>query len=159
MTLKLRVHPNDPLILDRWVDVAYMFLWGIYACWGLTTLFFGLPTIDINTPEWYSAVWAGAVGVLSALAFAACASLFFYSRVLHFVTKKKIERYAVFVLSLFILVYPVLLIFSAWDGDVDRVSLSVLSLSYIVFPTLRIYILTRRINAFQATAEEFRNAP
>lgn len=154
---KLRARPRDPLILDRWLDVAFACLWGIYAAWGLTTLLVGLPTITINTPEWYSAVWAGAVGILSAIAFLACVSLFFLTRP-HFLVKKKIERYAVVALVFFILVYPVLLIASATGGDIDRASLAVLSVSYVIFPIYRIYVLTSRINAFEVSSQELNDA-
>lgn len=156
MSPKLRVTPFSPLILDRWLDVAFAVLWGVYACWGITTLIVGLPTITINTPEWYSTVWAGSVGSLAALAFLACLSLFFAGRP-NFILKKKIERGAVICLIAFILVYPVLLFAASREGDTDRTSLAVLSVSYIVFPVYRVYVLNKRIKAYDIAVQEIRD--
>lgn len=155
---KLRARPRDPLILNRWVDVAYIVYWLIYAAWGVMTLVVGLPTLEINTPEWYSTVWAGALGGLSAVAGITAATFFWDSKRFHFIAKKKFERSTVLVLLAFILVYPGLLIGAAFAGDESRMSLAVHSLSYLVFPVLRLYILSFRIKAFETANQEIVDA-
>lgn len=152
--MKLQAKPSDPLIVDRWLDVAYICLWVIYGLWGITTLLVGLPTINMATSEWYQTAWSGSLGVLSWIAAVMAFLVFFKTEWLDQITKKRAEMAAVSVLCAFILIYPVLLTLRAFDGDIARVGGSaVLALSYLIFPGLRIYLLSKKIKGLKAVSD------
>lgn len=154
--MKFRVTPNSPLIVDRWLDVAFAALWGSYALWGLATLGSGLPTLSMAAPDWYVTLWAGAVGLFASVACLTIVSLFFESRI-SFIFKKKIERSAVIALSMLVFAYPILLWASVVGGDGDRVSIAALSLSYLIFPIYRVYVLNQRIKAYKSAVSAANN--
>lgn len=148
--LRLRQKPSDPLILDRYVDVAYALLWFSYGLWGVTTLVLGLPTITQFTPDWYQTAWSGAIGLLSITASIVTTLLFFETRWMSQLTKKVLERAIVFVLCPFLGIYPFLLILRSLDGEAYKTAgLAVLILSFLIFPVLRLHILKKRIKALE----------
>lgn len=148
--LRLQIKPSDPLIVDRWLDVAYVALWFTYGLWGVTTLILGLPTIQQFTPQWYQTAWSGAIGLLAITASLLAALIFFETKWIRQITKKTLERAIDGILCTFLGIYPLLLILRSIDGDFARTAgLSVLILSFLIFPLLRIHILTKRIKALR----------
>ena len=149
--MRLQMKPSDPLILDRWVDVAYVALWFIYGLWGVTTLIVGLPTITQFAADWYQPAWSGVIGLLAITASILAALIFFdTSRWLSQLTKKKLEKTTVWLLCCFVAVYPALLMLRTINGEGEKTGgLSILLLSYIIFPLLRIHILGMRIKALK----------
>lgn len=149
--MRLQIKPSDPLIVDRWLDVAYVALWFIYGLWGVTTLVLGLPTIAKFAPDWYQTAWSGVIGLLAITASILAMLIFFdTSKWLSQITKKKSERTIVWVLCCFVAVYPVLLLLRAIDGEGEKTAgLFILLISYIIFPALRIHILSKRIKALE----------
>lgn len=149
------VAPWSPLLLDRWVDVAYAVNWGIYSLWGLMATIHGIATITDQAGSLYNFVWSGGVGTLSFIALIASISLFFRVPRVSPMRKKQIEYGTVIALVAFIAVYPVLLTIGAAGGDGNRVAAATLAYSYLVFPALRIWILRSRIKAFERAAQEY----
>lgn len=148
--IELQMKVSDPLILDRWVDVAYAIFWFLYGLWGIITLTLGLPTISQFAPDWYQAAWSGAIGLLSITASILATLTFFKTPWMRQVTKKYLERTIVYPLTIFISVYPVLLFLRSIDGDaLLTAGASALAVSYVVFPILRIHILSKRIEAMR----------
>jgi len=144
--MKLLVKPSDPLITDRWLDVAYVVYWLIFGLWGITSLLFGLPTVQMLTTDWYQTTWSGCIGVLASLAGVLALLVFIDTPRLKQVTKKRAEFATVAVLVVFVFVYPVLLVVRAADGETSRVgAAAVLAVSYFVFPILRLHLLRVRI--------------
>lgn len=151
------VKPSDPLIGNRWEDVAFAVFWAIYTLWGLAASIFGIGTIVRQAGEVYNFLWSGAVGTFSLIACLAAVSLFFKFPGKRLVppNKKMIEMWAVRVLIPLILVYPVLLMISAiFDGDLNRGVTAVHACSFLVFPWYRQYSLRRRILNFKRATEE-----
>lgn len=148
--MRLQTTPSDPLIVDRWLDVAYVALWFIYGLWGVIIFILGLPTFTYFTPDWYQTAWSGVIGCLSITASILAALIFFETRWMAQVTKEYTERAIVIVLCAFILVYPILLIIRSIAGDVLVTGgASALAFSYLIFPLLRIRILSKRIKALR----------
>lgn len=148
--LRLQQRPSDPLILDRYVDVAYAVLWFSYGLWGVVTLILGLPTITQFTPDWYQTAWSGVIGLLSITASIVATLLFFETRWMSQLTKKLTERAIVLVLCPFLGIYPLLLILRSIGGDAYKTAgLTVLILSFLIFPVLRLHILKNRIKALK----------
>lgn len=148
--LQLQIKPGDPLILDRWVDVAYVGLWFSFGLWGVITLLVGLPTITQFTPDWYQTAWSGSIGLLAITASIVSSLIFFDTPWMKQYTKKYIERALAIPLCAFIGVYPVLLILRTLDGDAYKTAgLSALILGFVIFPALRIHILNVRIKAIR----------
>lgn len=149
--LRLQSKPSDPLIVDRWTDVAFIALWFVYGLWGVVSLIVGLPTIAQFAPDWYQPAWSGMIGVLSITAALLASLIFFETSWMQQITKKKLERAIVRTLLAFIAIYPVLLILrSTIGGDVERTgATSVLAFSFLIFPALRIHNLGVRIKAIK----------
>lgn len=148
--MRLQLSPNDPLIVDRWVDVSYISLWFIYGLWGVSAFILGLPTVVEFASDWYQAAWSGAIGCLAITSAILALLVFFETGWMSQIKKKQWERTFVFVLCTFIIVYPGLLILRAFSGDFLLVGPSaVLSFSYVIFPILRIHILKKRIKALK----------
>lgn len=148
--MRLQIKPSDPLIVDRYLDVAYVTLWFIYGLWGVTTFLLGLPTITQFTPDWYQTAWSGTIGCLAISASLLAALIFFETPWMRQVTKKYLERSIVYALMAFIAVYPVLLLLRAINGDIlITLGSSIITVSYLVFPALRIRILNGRIKALR----------
>lgn len=152
--MKLLHKPSDPIIADRWADVASGFLWLIYAAWGVAAYYAGLATIASQSPGWYESIWSISIAVLSTIASASAFSLFWQIPRLTPVRKKTIELGSVFALGFFIAVYPILLTTAAWDGDQNRIASAILAYSYLVFPVLRIHMLRQRIKSFELAQKE-----
>ena len=149
------VGPSSPLLLDRWVDVAYAANWFIYAFWGLMATVHGIATVTDSAGSLYNFLWSGGIGTLSTIAFICSVSLFFRIPKISPLRKKQIEYGTVIALTTFIAVYPVLLTIAAFGGDGNRVAAASLAFSYLVFPALRIWILRSRIKAFERAIQEF----
>lgn len=148
--LRLQIKPSDPLIVDRWLDVAYVALWFSYGLWGAITLVVGLPTITQFTPDWYQTAWSGAIGLLSITAAILASLIFFDTKWMKQITKKMLERSITVVLCAFLGIYPFLLALRSLDGEAHKTAgLSVLILSFLIFPVLRLHILTKRIKAIK----------
>lgn len=153
--MKLLVRPSDPLIADRWLDVAYVIYWFIFGGWGITSIILGLPTVQMLTTDWYQTAWSGGIGALATLAGALALLVFFDTPRFKQISKKRAEQATVWVLGVFILIYPVLLIVRAGDGQQNRVgAAAVLALSYLVFPALRIHLLRGRIKRMLAAVSD-----
>lgn len=148
------VTPWSPLLLDRWIDVAYAINWAIYAVWGLMATIYGIATVTEQAGSLYNFIWSGAVGSLSLLASIAATSLFFRVPKFSPLRKKQIEYGTVIALLTFISVYPLLLTIGAVGGDDNRIGAAALAYSYLVFPALRIWILRTRIKSFERAAQE-----
>lgn len=148
--MRLQLKPSDPLIVDRWFDVAYIALWFIYGLWGVTSLILGLPTIVQFTPDWYQPAWSGMIGLLSITAAILAILVFFDTPWMKQITKKYLERSVIIVLCSFVAVYPLLLTLRSIDGESHKTGgLSILLVSYIIFPVLRIHTLSKRIKALR----------
>jgi hypothetical protein len=145
--LRLILHPGDPLIVNRWIEIAFILLWLIYGTWGVMSLLNGIPTIVDTTQPWYQVVWSGAVGVLSYITAALAISSFFNLGPPPIV-KKQLERGSVIALIGFVAIYPALLAIAAFEGDTDRIPAAILSLSYLIFPVYRVYALTQKIKTY-----------
>lgn len=144
--MKLQVKPSDPLIVTRWLDVAYILLWFVYGLWGVFSVIVGLPTLNMLTPDWYQTVWSGFIGILSLTACVLASLVFFHTPWFKQISKKRAEFATVCALLAFVVIYPVLLVVRAADGDLSRVGPSaVLAISYLIFPVLRLYFLRGRI--------------
>lgn len=152
--LGILVTPWSPLLLDRWVDVAYAVNWAIYSFWGLMATIHGIGTISDKAGSLYNFLWAGAVGTLSFIAFICATALFFRIPKVSPLRKKQIEYGTVIALVTFIAVYPILLTIAGFDGDGNRIAAAALAYSYVVFPALRIWILRTRIKAFERLPKE-----
>lgn len=148
------VAPWSPLLLDRWVDVAYAVNWAIYALWGMNATIHGISTVTEQAGSLYNFLWSGGVGTLALIACLASISLFFRVPKVSPMRKKQLEYGTVIALVTFIAVYPVLLTIGAVGGDGNRVAAATLAFSYLVFPALRIWILRTRIKAFERAAQE-----
>lgn len=148
--LRLQIKPSDPLIVDRWLDVAYVTLWFSYGLWGVVSLIAGLPTITQFAPDWYQTAWSGAIGLLAITAAILATLIFFDTKWMKQITKKILERGIVYVLCSFLGIYPFLLALRSLDGEAHKTAgLSVLILSFLIFPALRIHILSKRIKAIK----------
>ncbi len=144
--MKLQLKPSDPVVIDRWFDVAYFFLWLLYGVWGVFSLVVGLPTVHMAASDLYQSYWSGTIGILGLTAASMVALVFFETSWMSQLAKKRIERGAVIALISFIFVYPVLLIVRASEGEVVLVGpSSVLTLSFLIFPVLRVWVLRGRI--------------
>ena len=148
--MKLQVKPSDPLILDRWVDIAYLALYLIYAAWAIFSVVIGLPTVMTLASDAYQIAWSGTIGILCLVAAGSAALTFFYVPHMRQITKKRVEFASVFTLWFFIIVYPVLLVVRAIDGELSVTGpAAVLAISYLIFPTLRLWILHNRIQTLK----------
>jgi hypothetical protein len=154
--MKLKFHPRDPMVTDRWFDIAFIANWVVYCFWGVAIFIQGLPTFDITTPYWYPQAWAGAIGVLSGVAALSALSMFVQTPRLTDLWKKKIELGSLTALGAFISIYPITLIGLAISGDKGRIAIAVLSLSYLIFPLLRIHLLRRALRMYEKTEQETR---
>ena len=153
--MKLQIKPSDPVVLTRWVDVCYVYVFTVYALWGISSALVGLPTLNIYTPDVYQIVWSGCIGLLSTVAAFFASLVFFDTSWMSQITKKMIEFRAVLVASAFIVVYPILLIARVVNGEVAEVGpTAILSLSYLGFPVLRLFILRMRIRTLRAISGE-----
>lgn len=152
--MKIHVKPNDLLIVDRWLDVAYALLWFIYGLWAVTSVIIGLPTLTMVASSIYQTLWSSFIGVLSLTAcFLAC-SLFVETPRFRQISKKRAEVATTIVFCAFVVVYPVLLIVRASTGELETVgATSILAFSYLVFPLLRIHILRSRIRQIRTVME------
>lgn len=152
---KVSATPNDPLLLDRWVDVAFAVLWGIYALWALAASILGIATITGHVGPLYNFVWSVSVGFFATVSCLAATSLFFdLGSRLRPPFKKRIELWGVRTMGCLITVYPVLLFISAFGGDGNRFPSAILATSYLVFPLLRVYVLKKRIATFERAQTE-----
>lgn len=143
---KVLLRPSDPLILDRWLDVAYIMLWISYGVWGVVTAWFGIPTFTQLTSETYQTIWSGALGLLALAAAVMALLVFFDTPWMLQISKKRAEHALVICIIPFITVYPILLVIRVAEGDHERVAGTlVLRISYLIFPILRVYILRGRI--------------
>lgn len=145
--IRLILHPGDPVVTNRWIEVAFVILWAIYGTWGVMSLLSGIPTLADATQSWYQVLWSGAVGILSYTAMIFAVSVFFGVKPSP-VTKKQFERGSVIALTAFIAIYPALLTIAAFEGDTDRIATAILALSYLVFPVFRVYMLTQKIKSY-----------
>lgn len=152
--MKLQHKPSDPIITNRWLDVAYVFLWVIYAMWGTLVFFAGLPTIATQSPGWYEPLWSVCIATLSALAAIFALSLFLKVPKISQVRKKKLEQGTVIALTAFVAIYPILLVTAAFGGDQIRMANSILAFSYLVFPIFRVYLLRQRIKSYELAQKE-----
>lgn len=152
--MKLQHKVTDPIITNRWVDVAYGILWSIYAMWGVLVFFAGLPTIASQSPGWYEPVWSVFIATLSALAAISAFSLFVRVPGFDQVKKKTIELGTVIALTAFVAIYPILLVTAAFGGDQTRAANAILAFSYLVFPILRVYMLRQRIKSYKLAQKE-----
>lgn len=150
--MRLQVRPGDTLILDRWLDVAYVALWTIYGAFGLTALIEGFPTIQWFTPDAGMTIWSGLVGVASSVAALAAASVFFTAPPSP-ETKKQIERAMVKVIIVLLIVLVIASLTEAIFFHRAH-SGAVVAFSYLVFPVLRVHILRKKIEAIHAVQNE-----
>lgn len=151
--MKLQLKPSDPVVVDRWLDVAYFFLWLIYGAWGVFSVVVGLPTVQNFASESYQTIWSGMIGVLALTAAAMIVLVFFRTSWMAQITKKRIERGAVIALTAFVFVYPILLGLRAAEGEIVKVGpSSLLAVSYIIFPIYRIWVLRNRIRSLRLVA-------
>jgi hypothetical protein len=143
---ELQVHLSDPVILDRWLDVAYIALFASYGIWGVTTALIGLPTVSGFTNGLYQLLWSGAIGIIALNAAFMAFLVFFKTSWMRQVTKKRLELASVIALIPFIVLYPILLVIRIFYGEGDLVGgTTVLGISYLIFPVLRVWILRGRI--------------
>jgi len=148
--MRLQIKPSDPLIVDRWLDVAYITLWFVYGLWGVASLILGLPTITQFTPDWYQTAWSGVIGCLSITAAILAALVFFETKWMRQITKKTLERGVVYILVSFVGIYPILLILRSVDGDLLKTGAqAVMAFSFLIFPILRVHLLSKRIKAIK----------
>lgn len=151
--MKIQVRPSDPLILDRWIDVAYFFQWLIYGFWGIASVILGLGTVKDLASQWYQYAWSGTIGMLSATAATMVFLAFFHTSFIRQITKKRIEFCTVIVLNVFILVYPVLLIIRSIEGEFLKTgAIAVLAIGYLIFPILRLHILRKKIRLLKSVS-------
>lgn len=149
--MRIQVRPSDPLILDRWIDVAYFIQWLIYGFWGIASVILGLGTVEDLASQWYQYAWSGTIGALSSIAGIMVLLAFFSMSWIRQITKKRVEFCTVIVLSVFILVYPVLLTIRALEGEQALIgATAVLAYGYLIFPILRLHILRKKIRLLKS---------
>lgn len=144
----LQTRPNEPLVADRWLDVAYIALWLFYAAWGGVIGIFGLPTITDVTPRWYFIAWATSIGVLSLIAGVSGLLVFFRTQ-MDQISKKMTEKWAVTILCCFIGLYPIIATWRAFDGDPFRIGTAIAAWTYLFFPLYRVHLLKLKISAIR----------
>ena len=139
--------PSSPVIVSRWLDVAFAGLWLVVMLWGIVSGFAGIQTLNnvAGTVTSFQAVWSFSIALLAFIALCAI-SLTFLPAPIPPLRRKKVELYAVILLTGLIAVYPCSLIYLVLvDGDIDRLALATISLSYPIFPVWRAGYLRGKI--------------
>lgn len=149
---------TDPIRANREIDLTSILIW---LCLGM----FGFFTITQHasvftraaTPDFYQAMWGGTVGLFATTAAAAGIVSFYtpHTKYDRRILTKRTERFALFVLTSVIAIYPVfLLIYGGENGP--RLDIFCLALALLPLPIWRIRHLKTRINDLYSVAEIIR---
>lgn len=153
----LEVRPSDPLLTNRWGNLAFGLTWLVDGLWGYVSASFRIPTLSLSTPHWYEVLWSTGMTLAGLVAAFGCLSVFFKTPWISLLNKKRIELYGLYWLAGFIGIYIVLLFYFGWISpvhDPGRASLSIVAVQFLIWPVLRIYQLNRRISAIISTPKK-----
>jgi hypothetical protein len=150
----LEVRPSDPLLTNRWGNLAFGMIWLLDGIWGFVSATFRIPTLSLSTPHWYEVLWSTGMTIAGLTAAFGCLSVFFRTPWLSLLNKKRVELYGLYWLTGFVGIYIILLFYFGWIADPHdpgRASLSIVAIQFAIMPLLRIYQLNRRISAIIST--------
>lgn len=147
---------RDPIIVDRWIDVASAFSWLFLGVFGLFYSLAHFSTLSQLTTEAYTTWWGLSIGVTGLLAGAAAFSTLFTSRVRLRIFKKQTELILISLLGGLISVYPILKVADLLipPFQITEISALAVSLYFMILPTWRIFHLTKRIRALRVALKD-----